>query len=702
MTFSQYVTRMMPLAVLLWVGCSSALLAMDEASIKEKLKLKLNGCDNDNVCCSPCATLPCSVNPICVGNESLPQRDVGKCEDLTSSIAPNLRYRHVAVDYFLESLAGKGCAPCGAAGVDSTAPSDLPSVSLNRVYYPDTDLLSSFGSQWGMNWDIWIKVFPPGSIAGGRPTGVPGWQVLVSQPQPQPIDFFVAVDGAGTGVFADKKSGFFKSLIFYMADNTISVDPTQAVRAQLVTWLGDTFDFEVYEESPGVTLSRLTKYSDRNGNGIVSAWKYAVNDPALTGSLRTKLRIRESLTDAHGRSFHFIYNEAELVQGTYVVTRIDLPNGSSIGYRYGTLPTLWYGTMQGLVGVDYPDGTVSTISGSYDTSISCLKMDFQEPHASEPTSRSKSVWLSTSPWVNPDNSADQQGQIFGRARQVRNAMGDLVFASARAEFPSTDPAYPGQEDRTYYYNQGKMTAIVHHGGDEITARYQRQADGGPLFSITEDWNGWDKIESYVPDAGKLGDKQVLDAVGNMTSYVRDPASDKVLSVAHQDGTVESHTYNAFQQPLTEVDREGRQTAWSYDAAGNLQSKTLAVGTPDAATWTWTYWSLADVDPEQGKPGQMKTSVDARGNITEYFYYPTGFLKRVREPADTLGGPRAERFFVWDAAGRLQSSTDGADRATTYLHDVQNRLVQATYLDGSFESWDYEEVGTWSAAMPWWP
>jgi RHS repeat-associated protein len=663
-----------------------------DASIEQKLKQHLIGCKNDQVCCTPCVVGSCPAVPVCVGDPSAPQRDLGKCESVTSTVAMNLRYRHTAYDYRSPIAGGKGCASCGGGGISGEASQQLPAVQLQRNFYADTDLISSLGTHWGFNWDIWIHAYPLGTDVPGRPTGVPGWQVQISQPMAQPIDFFVGVDGSHTGNFQDRKPGYFPGLRFYDADGNLLIDPTASTRAVLTTWDGQRFEFEMYDEAPGVHLGRLTAYVDRNGNAVRSLWKYAVDDPSITGSLRLKLRIRDQLVDAYGIALRFTYDEDQLVQGTYVVTRIDLPNGGAIRYRYGTIANVWYGTDQALIGIDHPDGSTSSFSAAIDPSISCLRMEFIDPVADEPTSRDVSVWLSASPWINPDNPRDQYGQIFGRARKIENRAGELVFASAEDSATSLDPDYPGSEDRTYFYNQGRVTAVVHHNGDEVTARYQRNADGGPLFSFTTDWSGWTKIQGFKPDVGKLGDKEIVDGVGNVIEYVRDPASDRVLSALHPDGTSESYTYNEFQEVLHQVDRLGRVSDYTYDAAGNLLTKTLAVGTPDQGTWTYAYWSSADTDPERGKPGQLRSATDADGHATDYFYFPEGFLKRIREAADLPGGARSERSFTWDAAGRMASSSDGAGRVTAFDYDTENRQVGASYLDGSHEEWTYAHGG----------
>ncbi len=661
-------------------------------SVTDKLTKKLNGCNNDQVCCTPCGVVSSCSTRTCVGNPSAATTiDAGKCEELTSLAGPGLRYRHTAIDYQTPTGGGAGCAPCGSAsavmpGVDSDR------LALTRHSFPDTGMISSLGMQWGFNWDVWLRCFPPGEIAQGRPTGVPGWQILVSQPAADPIDYLVAVDGAGTGEFNDRKTAFFRSLHFYDAAGALQTDPTRAVRAEYSLWTGEMFHFEIYEESPGVTLGRLLRHVDRNGNAVVASWKYAVNDPALTDSLRLNLRIRDALTDPHGRSLRFTYDESGLVQGTYVVERIDLPNGGVLRYRYAPQLDVFGGVVTSLAGVTHPDGSVSAFASSFDASISCLRVDIVDPAADRPTSRVKSVWYSTALWVDPVDPQHVEGQIFGRVRKIENALGELVFAAWQRETASADPGYAG-EVRTYYLNQGRLSAVVHHGGDEITARYQRDGGLGASLTDPDDWSGWSVRALMKPGAVKLGDDEVADALGRIVRYDRDPISDVVTAVHHPDGTTERFWHNGLLQVTRHEDRLGRITTYGYDAFGNNLAHTVAVGTADEATWSWTYWVAGDAAvPGYGLPGQVRTATDANGNVTDYLYDDRGHLAAIIEPADVVGDARPTRTFAWDDAGRLHIARDAAGRTTTYGYDQRNRQVSASYDDGSSEGWVYATDG----------
>ena len=342
------------LALLLGTGAGANVLAVDLTNGP------LDGCNNNNLCCSVCDEVTGCTIIKC--EKDGPQTGVTTpCPTGKSVIAFNLRYRHSAYDYRTQSAdAASDCAPCGQAGpqADTNAAAQ---VHLLRTHFPDTDLIGSFGPNWGCNWDIWLRCYEPGTVASNRPTGVPGWQILIQQPSKQPIDFLVGVDGNGDGVYADNKASFFRSLRFFAVDGTAVLTPDLASHAILTTHEGETFRFEMFSENGGGLglLGRFTRFEDRNGRATTSSWKYATSDASLTGTLRTKLRIRDRIIDSYGRSLAFTYNETVQVLGHWVVTDIALPTGGHLGYSYGTLPSAWYGTRETLTGVSHPDGSAS-------------------------------------------------------------------------------------------------------------------------------------------------------------------------------------------------------------------------------------------------------------------------------------------------------------------------------------------------------
>ena len=609
----------------------------------------------------------------------------------SSEIAKNLRYRHFAYDYLAPTTPTAGVSSCntGCGGIFSDVPR-LPELDLERIYHADTYLPSSIGSTWSFNQDVWLQVYPPGTDAGGRPTGVPGWQVLVAKPMESPVDFFVAVDGAGTGTFQDVKSGFFKSLKFFLANGTLTADPSLAASAVYTEWTGETWTFEMFTEAPGSILGRPVAFADRNGNAIVHTWKYALTDPALTGSLRSKLRIRDNITDAYGHTAHFTYNETGQVAGQWVTTRIDLPNSQFLTYDYSPQPTPFGNTAGALSNVMHPDGTVSTFSTDVDVALNCIVWSVSDPVA-EPESRFKKVWFSSAIWVDPNDPANQLSQIFGRARQIQDGNGDISLQAGFLEFPLPDGSV---ESRTYYYAQNKMMAVVHQGGDRATAIYERNpnSDGQPLFSPTADWTGWTKTYSLTPGAGALTPGAYTDANGN--AYVRtlDPATDEVLGEQYPDGSTSVSERNGFQQITREVDRSGRVTLHTFDATGNHLTEVRGSGTPDQGTWQWVYWTAADTDAHRGHPGQIRFAMDANAHVTDYFYYPSGDLYQVVEPTDIAAGTRAVTTYTVDAAGRCTSVTDASNRVTGFFYDGLNRQTGVLYADSSTEAWAYPNTG----------
>ena len=608
-----------------------------------------------------------------------------------STVSHNLRYRHYAFDYRSPQAPGSG-ASCttGCGGSTSTATViGMPALELERIHYEDTQLPSSLGLNWSFTQDVWLEVYPPGSVARGRPTGVLGWQVLVAKPERQPIDFYVAVDGAGTGTFRDLKQAYFKSLQFFLANGTMTPDPSLAASAVFTEWSGSTWTFEMYTESAGSVLGRPVKFADRNGNAITHTWKYAITDPSLTESLRAKLRIRNAITDAYGRSAVFTYDEV-VHSGQYVTTRIDLPNGQHLTYAYADQSNTFKGTQNKLSSVTHPGGEVSTFSMTIDAAKNAAKWVVNDPVA-DPESRSKQVWFSASRWNDPANPSLEYNQIYGRVRQITDGNGAITFQATIGEFPA---AGGGIEARTYYITEGKAMAVVHNDGDRPKAIYERNAldDGQPLYSPTPGWSGWTKRYGLVPGSSGLRAATVTDANGHATSRTLDPVTDMIMGEAFVDGTTTSTLYNGFLQPTQTVDRLGRITVHTYDTAGNHLTEVRGSGSPVASTWQWSYWKATDTATDRGRPGQVRTATDPLGNVTDYRYFPNGDLKQVIQPADVAGGARGTTTYAVDAGGRITTITDPELRTTTYGYDGRNRQTSAVFTDISTETWTYATTG----------
>ncbi len=139
-----------------------------------------------------------------------------------------------------------------------------------------------------------------------------------------------------------------------------------------------------------------------------------------------------------------------------------------------------------------------------------------------------------------------------------------------------------------------------------------------------------------------------------------------------------------------VPRAVRVTEYSYDADGNLQSRTNGNGD----TTTYAY----DPDDEQTKvtePGGATTETgydadglvisqtDGSGNTTKY---TRNVLGEVTEVTDSLGRKTTKEY---DPAGNLTSLTDPEGRTTSYSYDAANRLTEVSYSDGKTPAVKYE-------------
>ena len=131
-----------------------------------------------------------------------------------------------------------------------------------------------------------------------------------------------------------------------------------------------------------------------------------------------------------------------------------------------------------------------------------------------------------------------------------------------------------------------------------------------------------------------------------------------------DGTSKGDTYDFRNHKLTETDQLGRVDEIRLRPCRPDHSKTVAYGTADAATTSYTYdhggpESDRDRSAQQDHylrydaAGRMTSMKDAAGNLTQYGY---------------------------DAKGQRTSMTDAKGRVTTYTYDARGRQLSSTFPD----------------------
>ena len=188
---------------------------------------------------------------------------------------------------------------------------------------------------------------------------------------------------------------------------------------------------------------------------------------------------------------------------------------------------------------------------------------------------------------------------------------------------------------------------------------------------------------------------VYDDDGNMTSQTTsdstggDVARTETVSY-NTHGQKESQTnavgkttgfgYNAYGHVVTETDSDGGVTAFEVDAEGNVMSETMKGFTGDPNNPT------APVDKQiessQYDPaGRLASKTDAMGTTTAYTYTDNGLVATVTKKG-TDGSSFVLQRNSYDGAGNLTTQvTNNGATTTTYAYDDAGRQYQTTLDPG---------------------
>lgn len=614
-----------------------------------------SGCQNQQKHCHCDATC----ENCCTRGRDITIPSNEKCPDGYTQVGStiinmNMTWIGEGTDY--ETSAPAGCPSCGGA---VSGAGKLPALRIMRYHrYRNLYQPSSFGPGVFLNYDVTLSLHkaPVGSA------------ILVNDPAASSsMVLFDDYSGSSNGIYEDAAGSAVEGLRLYDASDNIVVDQALAVKGVLTAWSGEKYVFEIFRLSSDPATAnrfgRLSKVLDRNGNAITVEHAFAYDaDDATLGFDRMNLWKISSVTDAYGRMATFTYR-ATPVGGQWAIERVDLPNGTHVDYTYQN-PADDTGLV-GLAAVDHADGTQSTFSTTPDVANQTTILHYFDA-TERPTHRRKDVHFSNWSWVDPNTQAvlSQAGDLV---RKVVNGAGEMTYWNSTSFDAST----------------GVSVSYVYAGGNSLF-RLTTRFWGAP--DKLEQAIGWDPnqdvstyeyelVKSYTTSGFAFGRTlSETDNLGQKRTYAVNLTTGSILKTTFEDGTFETTQRNGFQQPTHVVDRLGRVTNYVYDPKGNLLSKTAAVGTPEQATWSWTY---------NGR-GQPLTVVDANGNVTDYLYTPEGYLASVKEPPDNPGDPRATTLYAYDGAGRLTQVTDPRGRVTQFAYDGRNRVTATTYEDGTSE------------------
>lgn len=581
------------------------------------------------------------------GPEECPYQDGLIIQGLSRVRTSTMAYVHDAVDYRPGS-SDQGCGSCGG-GVASTGP--WPQVALNRIHrYRDADWIGSFGPGVFSQWDHRVRAHPSAGV-------IEWFDPTRSEP--------VVLTTAGDGTWTDEDLRSIASgTLLAAAGGPSPATLDDAAGLDLIAHDGTTYHFAWSTAvTGGERWARLTTIT--NAAGVIISTLTYVN-PATSTPDGTWYEMA-SITDAYGISLT-VTSITDL--GSRVISVATPPTGQSIAYGYGD------SALVGVGRVAYLTGEVSTFTTEYVQGRQRQDITFVDAGA-EGMHKRKTVSFTVN--VTTSLTGVDMPTPPNRVRQVVLPDGTLSFLSW-LEPHAADPALfdlyifdGGGTDGT-----GSMRRVTSDNG--IITKSERATTWS--FDVDQAQWQWEEVGSYTTTSGqRLG--ATTDSLDRKTELTRDPVSGAILGRTrhHPDGSIyaaSTTSYNTFKQPLVQVDELGRRTVSTYDAQGNLLTQTVAQGTADEATTSWTY--RAD--------GQPLTMTDALGRVTEYAYTAQGFLASRTDPPDISGGPRPVWQWIHDAAGRLERTLDPEGRTAVYTYDSRNRIAAIAYQNGTSETFTY--------------
>ena len=566
----------------------------------------------------------------------------------------SMTYYHDAWDYQTDG-AGGGCVTCGGmAGTAGGSPTDF---ALGRIHrYRDLDWGASHGPGVLSNFDFRLQIFAQDCVA------------RFFDPMQRTVCEFTK---APTATEFHDTQGVSRSLALLDGAGAAVADITAARTAVLTLLDGRVLTFQLFR-TPGAPVAaptfdgRVVRIAELSGQALTLT--YPDPDPvaalAVPGMDPARLWCFSRVTDRRNIAATFTWASAA---GQWVIATATVPGGGVIRYAYDT------NRLVSLNRIDYPTGEVSTFAATWDATNQFVTLRISDAGA-DGTHRTKSVSLTAS--IENGLAGDASAQLPNLVRQVANGSGEVNYRNWSVRDGDLLNIYVltagGPEAR------GILHRLQYRNGTPISSLVARVYLPGQDVADLD----WVSESSYATDA-HMRPATMADPDGSVTLYERDGDGNITTTTRkHPDGSVvstESTIWDAQRHPLTVTDALGRVTKNVYDAAGLLTSRTVAVGTPDEATWFYDY----------DASGRLEQSRDANGNATDYTYDPaTGQVASISEPADVAGGPRPTRHFTYDDAGRPLTSSDQAGRTVSYAYDGRGRPTVTSYADGSTEETVY--------------
>lgn len=250
-------------------------------------------------------------------------------------------------------------------------------------------------------------------------------------------------------------------------------------------------------------------------------------------------------------------------------------------------------------------------------------------------------------------------------------------------------ALPDGRNLSYSYTGGRLTSVTDVRGGITTYGYDLE---GRLDKIIDQKNNTVVQNTYGADGRVTGQ---VDARGNAAASTWD-ATTETSTITDTRGKVWKDVYkNNILKSRT--DPLGNKTSYGYDADLNLTSVT----DPRGNTWTMTYDArgnlltrTAPIPLSYGETftydgtNNVTSHTNGRGSLTTFGYDAQGNLTTITEPGPTVTLLGRDPL----GTGLVKSITNPRGKVTQYEHDAAGNLNRVISPSGNITTMGYDSAG----------
>ena len=416
----------------------------------------------------------------------------------------------------------------------------------------------------------------------------------------------------------------------------------------------------------------------------------------------------------NGQKFTFDYS-----QNPYgMLDEITYPSGGHVRYVWGLNPLAetgsWYAQGYGYNTVgSFPTGSIFTCS--YDVpAITDRYVSFDgttEPlhqHYVYSTTPMSGGFPQDMQWTAKQTTVTTTDTLAGTSFQtVYNYTGMQPPPVPPAEQgmpdlnnPATTPSMPVEHIVQYYNTNGSLTKTVTKSWctlRELCSEQTTLNDVNLTGGATYLYNQWEeetdsKEFDYGVSTSGPPSRETVTSYAPFTAHIVDKPSSVLTYGAGgaSSGPLVSGTTYAYDQTAPVPPQNGSPTGFTSSGNfGNLTTQTSLVTGSSGLSTTYVHDTT----------GQVISSADPSGNITQFFYAdsfsaggPTSgttntFVTQIKHADGT-----SDHFSYAYATGKLTSHTDPNSQQTVYAYsDVLTRLTGITYPDGGTETVVYTDT-----------